>query len=607
MCGIVGFVTNKSRFNDGKNNLEMIINGLKALQYRGYDSAGIAFLQQNKTTILKDIGKESIIHLEKDITAFKSVNIAIGHTRWATHGPANLENCHPHQIGNITIVHNGIIENYLSLKTDLIKSGYTFSSQTDSEVAAALIHQLYIQEKDMTLALLAFQKQVQGAYAIAILNQDQPETLYALRHESPLVVGISNNSYFIASDTFAFPEDIDSYIILNHGDIVEINSKNYMIYDHYGNPQVYQTKTLEKTSIIHSKHGEQTFTLKEIKEQPTVIENTFNRYFNEHKALNYDLILKHSRYQIVACGSAYHAGLVGKTLIEHYAHRIVHIDLASEYRYKPILDNQSLLIAISQSGETADTLKAIEHAKQQGISTLSMVNNEHSNMQRICDEIILTLAGKEVGVATTKAYLAQIAEFALICHQLQLQQHQLNKQQMIAFKQACTELPGFIQNIIDQQTIINKIAKQISNHQHLFFLGRGIDYALAQEASLKLKELSYIHSEAYAAGELKHGTISLIEEKTPVIAIITDEALADKTLSNCEEVIARGADVYVFTHFNINVTNSKIKVFKFPKTHDLLQPILAIIPMQILAYEIASIRGCDVDMPRNLAKSVTVE
>ena len=604
MCGIVGYI--------GKDKCqEVLINGLKELEYRGYDSAGLAYVFNDELIITKKKGK--IIELEKVLEKHYS-NLGIGHTRWATHGVPSEINSHPHKSGKITIVHNGIIENYASIKEELIKEGVTFKSETDTEGAAALLNNLYSKTNDMLETMKLFEKKVRGAYALGIINDDDFNTLYAIKKASPLIVGIGNNENFIASDVPAILKYTNKYTTLNDGDmaIIKTNSINY--YDINGKRIDKEIKTFEKELGDSDKHGYEHFMLREIHEQPEVIKNTISPFLEDGIHSLLDKMPDFSKYNkiiIVACGSAMHAGLIGKNEIEELANIPVEVEIASEFRYKKLfIDENSLVIAISQSGETADTLAAVKIAKEMKATTLGIINRVDSTIARNTDYVFYTKAGIEKAVATTKAYSAQIAILSLIALNIAIRNKLINDIETNNIIESIKTLPTKIESLLTEEKIkeIKNIANKLYQKEDMYFIGRNVDYALCMEGALKLKEISYIHSEAYAAGELKHGTISLIEEGTPVISVITDEKIAEKTVSNIKEVKSRGANTILVTNEennnNYDCIDNKVII---PTTHKLFEPILAVIPLQTLAYEIAKLRGCDIDQPKNLAKSVTVE
>ena len=590
MCGIIGYIGEK-------NPVDILINGLKSLEYRGYDSAGIALKNNDEVEVIKSIGK--IVNLEEKIKSMEVIpsNLGIAHTRWATHGKPSEKNAHPHTIGKITLVHNGIIENAEELREKLKKEGVTFNSETDTEVVAALINKYY--EKNPVEAIDKALKEVKGSYALGILFQENDD-LYAVRKDSPLIVGLGKEENFIASDIAAIIDYTNKYILLEEGEIAHITkdkvevTKNGKIVE----KQVHETD-LERDA--KDKNGYDHYMLKEIMEEPVVLEKTFKPYLEQLDKLP-DLT-KYEEIHIVACGSAMYAGMIGKTLLEEYANTKVEIDVASEYRYKNIIyDRKTLVILISQSGETADTIAAMRKAKENNVDTLAIVNVKTSTIARESDEKIFIEAGPEIAVATTKAYILQVGIMALLAYKTALEKGLVKEEHKVL--EEAEKLPRLIKEVLDRREEYQKIAKEIYTSEDIFFIGRKIDYATSMEGSLKLKEVSYIHSEAYQAGELKHGTISLIEDEMPVFAIVTDETIKDKTVSNIEEVKSRGAKTIIIS--NETWQNQKLQVV-VPKISPYFQPILIVPTLQLIAYETAKLRGCDIDKPKNLAKSVTVE
>ncbi len=599
MCGIIGY-------NGTKKCVPRLIGALEALEYRGYDSAGIAYVENNTVQIIKEKGK--IKNLKDVVNMDANSNLGIGHTRWATHGEANKINAHPHKSGVITLVHNGIIENYIEIKDKLIKKGYEFKSETDTEVAAALLDSLYKEKQNMIETLHEASKLIRGSYAFAVLV-DGDDKLYATRCASPLIAAIGEDGYYVASDVPAILAFTNKYMLLDEYDIVKLDKNKITVYDKDLNEAKKEIKAFEGTMDAATKAGFEHFMLKEINEQDKVFNDTINYYFDgtiNSLEKNFGFIKNFKKIDIVACGSAYHTGVVGKYLIENYANIPVNVEVASEYRYKKCFyDKDTLVILVSQSGETADTLAALRKAKEDGITTMAIVNVIGSSIAREADHTIYIKAGFEIAVATTKAYLAQLAIFSLLTIYLGYNNKLINEKEFVKIKDEITKMPTYIKDTIKNEMYI-QVAKQIFNKKEIFFIGRGIDYALCMEASLKLKEISYINSVAYQAGELKHGTISLIEKDTPVIAISTDEELNEKTISNIKEVKARGAYVILVTN-NIPKENFYDEIIVIKKLHPILESILTIIPLQLLAYEVAKSNGCDIDKPRNLAKSVTVE
>ncbi len=593
MCGILGYV--------GSNNkgVKSVLNGLQHLEYRGYDSAGIAYIEDSKLNIIKETGR--ISSLVEAVGENHDSNLAIGHTRWATHGIVNKDNAHPHRVGRVTLVHNGIIENYMELKKELQTLGYKFNSKTDSEVACALLDYLLGKTGNINEAVSLFEKKVQGAYALGIII-DGDDNLYAIKKNSPLIIGLGKGENFIASDVPAIVDYTNKYIILEDGDFAKIQSDKVSVYDSKNNIVNRKTRLFEGDALSISKCGYDHFMQKEIYEEPEVIKNTSSAEIPD--------LSKYNRICIVACGSAMHAGLVGKSLIEKYGNIPVDVEIASEFRYKKLfLDDKTLVIAISQSGETADTLEAVKIAKRYGSDTLGIINVKESSIARETDNVVYTNAGSEIAVATTKAYSAQVEILSKIAYTLAKNEKDSSKLKEIkTYLEDLKSLPIIMQEILDNEEEYKKIAQTIYNQKDIFFIGRGIDYALAMEGSLKLKEISYLHSEAYAAGELKHGTISLVEENTPVIGIVSDKAIADKTISNLKEVDSRGANVIYITTDDIDTNGDFYKTkLVLPQTNPLLQPLVNIIPLQLIAYYVAKYNKCDIDKPRNLAKSVTVE
>ena len=599
MCGIVGYLGNKEK------TISVLIEGLKALEYRGYDSAGIAYQKENKIKMIKSVGR--LQNLEQKINLEDSV-LGIGHTRWATHGKPSSTNSHPHQVGSITLVHNGIIENYIELKQLLEKVGYHFQTETDTEVATAYIDYCYKQTKDMIKALKKAKEKLKGSYAFGIINSDEPNTLYAMKKESPLILGRSKDELFLASDPMAISSHTKEICYLKEGSIAKLEKNKITLIEDKETTPTWVTLDIEQTKC--NKNGYEHYMLKEIHEQPDVIYNTIMPYLennleNLHKMPHFS---KYQKIQIVACGSAYHTGLVGKWMLETYANIPVEVEIASEYRYKKVFyDKKTLVIVVSQSGETADTLASLRKANKDGIDTLAIVNVITSTIAREAKYVLPVKAGIEIAVATTKAYLAQLALFSLITLKLALEKNQVNEEELEELLVHYQKLPIKIKKMLKELNL-KELASKVYKNEDIFFLGRGIDYAICTEASLKLKEISYIHSESYAAGELKHGTISLINKKTPVLSLVTDKYITEKTISNIKEVKARGAySIVIITQQLDEEADYYDDKIVIPNTHFLLQPILNIIPFQLLAYEIAKLRGCDIDKPKNLAKSVTVE
>ncbi len=581
MCGIIGYVGEK------RCSIDVIIDGLKHLEYRGYDSAGIAYVKDNNVVIEREVGRISNLEnvLKKD-----SSHIGIGHTRWATHGKPTKENAHPHKVGNITLVHNGIIDNFMELKSTLMSEGYTFKSDTDTEVAAAYIDSLYKENNDMIKSLSICVNKFLGSYAFGIINELETDVLYALRKDSPLIIGVGENENFIASDVPSILKYTNKYIDIENDEIVKITKDEVTVYDKNCNIINKEISVFEGDANLVEKNGYETYMLKEIHEEAEVIKKT------SESSIDFD-ITKYDEIDIVACGSAYHAGLVGKYMIEKLCNIKVNVCIASEYQYdKHFYKGKTLVIAISQSGETADTKKCVNIANDMGVDTLGIVNVKGSSIARICKHVIYTLAGPEIAVATTKAYLAQITTLILLA--VKNSKEKINTEDL-------QKLPYYIETLINKD--YTSLANMLMTKDDIYFIGRGIDYALCMEGSLKLKEISYIHSEAYAAGELKHGTISLISEGTPVIVVATSDELYLKTISNAKEVKARGAYVILVTDKEVINEGVYDELISIPKVTEELRPILTIIPLQLISYEVAKLKGNDIDKPKNLAKSVTVE
>ena len=588
MCGIASYAGNK-------NVIKTIMTGLKSLEYRGYDSSGIAYMKNGKINIIKKEGP--IKNLDKILNYDDEANIGISHTRWATHGGATDINAHPHRQGKITLVHNGIIENYNELREELIEKGYVFNTETDTEVAAGIIDNLYKEEGDMLKALNKATYILKGSYAFNIINDDYPDTIFGIRKDSPLIVGTSNEGNILASDIPAIIHVTNKYIILNNYDIVVLTKDNIKYYDRDLNEIHKDIKIFNGDSEEISKNGYDHYMLKEINEEDEIVKKILSLYTKNNKVGDIFDIKKYKSIDIVACGSASFAGYIGKYYIEKYANIRTNVYYASEYRYqKNFFDKDTLVILISQSGETADTLAAMKLANEHNIDTLSIVNRRDSSIARESKYVIYTPAGIEIAVATTKAYLAQVIILILLA----IKNSTMEEEGIRELKL----LPNIITKYINDFNY-KEIAKLVSDKKNIFYLGRGIDYYLALEGSLKLKEISYIHSEAFPAGELKHGSISLIDEDFGVIAIVLDKSISDKTISNLKEVSSRGAEVIAIT--NIDKDDFSSHKILLDNHSEFLTPLTAIIPMQLLAYNTALIKGYDIDKPRNLAKSVTVE
>lgn len=586
MCGIVGYI--------GKEKaLPIVLDGLKFLEYRGYDSAGIAYFKDNNIKITKEVGK--IANLEKILDLDETSTIAIGHTRWATHGKPSVVNSHPHQNGHFTVVHNGIIENYLELKSKLISEGVEFKSETDTEIVAALLNYNY--KGNILDCIKETLKELKGSYALGILCDEDEETLYTARLGSPLIIAHNDNGKFIASDVPAILKYTNRYFLLDDYEIATLKEDSLKFYDKDLNELEKEEKIFEGSSEAAMLNGYEHYMLKEINEQPKVFRDTLNYYVENYEFKNtMPEFKKYDSIHIVACGSAYHVGLVGKKLIETYAGIPVTVEVASEYRYDNVFyKDNTLVIVISQSGETADTLAALRKAKEEGIDTLAIVNVVGSSIAREADETLYIKAGPEIAVATTKAYSAQALLIALFAIKLS------GNNELLREFDGVEEI---IENVL--KIDVSEASEYVAKHNDGFFIGRLLDYALCMEGALKLKEISYINCVAFAAGELKHGTISLISPGTPVISICTDSSIIEKTISNIKEVKARDAYVVFVTNEDIDGDFYDKKIV-IPKVSPLASTLISIIPLQLLSYEVAKLRGCEIDKPRNLAKSVTVE
>ncbi|MFW5789927.1 MAG: glutamine--fructose-6-phosphate transaminase (isomerizing) [Bacillota bacterium] len=607
MCGIVGYTGNN-------NAAELLVNGLKNLEYRGYDSAGIAVLNEHKLDLYKSKG--SLDKLEKKLEDNGKIvaGTGIGHTRWATHGEPSDYNSHPHSdcTGKITIVHNGIIENYQVLKEELLRKDHKFNSKTDSEVVVHLLEDLY--DGDMVQALIEVDKLLEGSYAIVAISEDEPETIYGLKKDSPLVAGIGNKENYLASDIPALLSKTKDFYIFEDDEIAKVNREKIEFYDLDG-------KLLEKAVFeanwdadMVDKKGYDHFMLKEINEQPDVARRIMADRFTESdidlEELEEILAQGYEKVMITACGTAYHSGLIGRFLIEEFADIPVDVEVASELRYKKnFIDENTLMIVVSQSGETADTLAALRLAKRQGARVVALTNAIGSSVDRESDASFQLMAGPEISVASTKAYVAMVLVFYLLALKLGKLNNNIPEARFKELIAGLKRLPYRIEETTKEfEGIAKEIASSIKDYQSIFFIGRNIDYALALEGALKLKEISYIHAEAHPAGELKHGSLALIENGVPVFAITTRENIAMKTLSNIEEVMARGGQVNLITAKNIEY--DKIEVANkliLPEIDNIWSSVLAAIPLQLIAYYTALELDRNIDKPRNLAKSVTVE
>lgn len=608
MCGIVGYVGQK-------NAAPLLLDGLCKLEYRGYDSAGIAVVNDGKISVVKACGRlQNLISLTRN-GDFLTGTVGIGHTRWATHGEPNDVNSHPHlsNDGRFAIVHNGIIENYASLRAFLLDKGFTCASQTDSEVIALLLEYYY--RGDMLECVKKVTDKLVGSYALGILLVDQPDRLYAVRKDSPLVVGLGEKQNFIASDMPALLSRTRKFILLSDGEIACVGYDSVCVYDKNSNEIKKDFFIADWSEESAEKGGFSHFMLKEIFEQPKAVKDTLSGRIIDGKVhldetfVNADYATKIKKINIIGCGSAYHAGVIGKYFIEKIARIPVEVDLASEFRYRdPIVYGDTLTVIISQSGETADTLAGLRESKRLGSKTLAIVNVVGSSIAREADDVLYTRAGPEIAVATTKGYTTQVCALYLLGLFLANARGAITSETYRDLILNLSVLPQRIEDCLEKEDKLKNIASQLYKRENVFFIGRGADYASALEGALKLKEISYIHAEAYPAGELKHGTISLIEDGSLVVGIAVDENLFEKTLSNVKEVRSRKASVLsISSYSNDDVKLESDYSITLPQIHPLFAPVLSAVAMQLFAYYIASFRGCDIDKPRNLAKSVTVE
>ena len=607
MCGIVGYV--------GKRECtDILIKALHRLEYRGYDSAGIAVFEGDKLKTVKAKGKinDGLVEKlksEKKLTA----TAGISHTRWATHGEPSDINSHPIGNGRVSIVHNGIIENYRELKAFLISKGYGFESETDTETVAKLLDYYY--DGDPIEAIAKAMQDIRGAYALGIIFREHKNKIFAVRCESPLIVGKGNGENFIASDITAVLEYTKDYYLLEHNEIAILDENGITFESFHGEEIQKELKTADWDISAAERGGYNHFMLKEIHEQPDAIRNTISPRVKDglpdfsECGLTIEKLRSYKNIYIVGCGSAMHAGLVGKTLIEKLARIPVVVDIASEFRYRdPLVTADDLVVIISQSGETADTLAALKLARSIGADTFAIVNVVGSSIAREASMVMYTNAGPEISVCSTKAYAVQVAFMYLFAFQIAYANGKLSEEKCKELTAELLEIPNYVHQCIDNESAYQLVASKIMNASSLLYIGRGLDYALSMEGSLKLKEISYIHSEAYASGELKHGTISLITEDTPVIALATQSELFEKTLSNVKEVKSRGAKVVMICCEDTNIDDASVDYkIGLPRISELLMPLVTVVPLQMVAYYTAVLRGCDVDMPRNLAKSVTVE
>lgn len=605
MCGIVGYIGKQ-------NSVSVLLSGLKKLEYRGYDSCGIATIKDSSLNIIKTTNR--IDGLGCDTQNLGESNIGIGHTRWATHGGVTKENAHPHVSNDkkIIVVHNGIIENYLKIKEMLKNEGYNFYSETDTEVIPNLISLYY--EGDLLEAVKKATDMLEGSYALGVMCIETPDLLVATKRGSPLVIGNGIDENFIASDFSAILKYTNNISILENDEFAVIKKDKISFYNNDLTKRENKVKVIETKDEDSEKNGFEHFMLKEINENVITIKKTIDSYINSDNSININLKLTDEEIKnikhihIVACGTAMHAGLNAKNIIENLTRIPVNVEVASEFRYKnPIIDKDDLLIFISQSGETADTIAGLELIKERGLKHISFVNVKESTIDRMSDNVLYTKAGTEIAVASTKAYVAQVLLLDLFAIYLAKVKKSYDEEKLNNLIEEIKLLPIKVQQVLENDEEYKEYAKKIMNHKDIYYLGRGLDYYTALEASLKLKEISYIHSDAMQFGELKHGTIALIEEGTPAIAFCNCEKLLDKTISNIKEIKARGAKVLVVTALKELTNDIYDDIIILPNINELLSPVLAIIPMQLLAYHVAVLKNLDVDKPRNLAKSVTVE
>ena len=609
MCGIVGYVGDRQA-------AEFLLDGLSKLEYRGYDSAGIAVYDGENIRVEKSVGRLAALR-DKIKGNIPVGNLGIGHTRWATHGRPSDVNSHPHTDchGDFAIVHNGIIENYLSLKEELIAKGHVFKSETDTEVVVHLLEEVY--NGDFIAAVRAVLERIEGSYALAFMSRRHPDLLICTKQDNPLIIGLGEGENFIASDIPAIISKTRRTYILADGEVAIVRKDAVEVTNHLGAPVPKKVFEVTWNAEAAEKGGYEHFMLKEIHEQPKAVRDTMSqRITADKKSITFEELAWDANYlnsfnkiYIVACGTAYHAGLVGKYYIEKLARVLVEVDVASEFRYRdPIVDEHTLLIVVSQSGETSDTLAALKESKRRGAKTLAITNVVGSSIAREADQVVYTWAGPEIAVASTKAYTTQLVLFFMLALYMAEIKKSIAAECTAQLVAQLHEIPAQVSEILSDVDPIKTFAKQYGFNEDVFYIGRGLDYAVSLEGALKLKEISYIHAEAYAAGELKHGTLALIVEGVPVIALATQRNVYEKTLSNIKEVKARDAVVIgIAAEGDTELEKYVDHVMHVPATDEFIMPILSVIPLQLLAYYAAITRGCDVDKPRNLAKSVTVE
>jgi glucosamine--fructose-6-phosphate aminotransferase (isomerizing) len=609
MCGIVGYIGKK-------NAVDIVLNGLKKLEYRGYDSSGIAVVKDEQLQIRRSIGKLKNLKENIEKKPLES-NISIGHTRWATHGKPSEENAHPHTdpTKSIVIVHNGIIENYAELKSRLEKEGKEFKSETDTEVIAHLIKKHY--KGNLLNAVQETLKEIKGSYALGIICKDEPNKIVCARQNASLIVGVGKGENFLASDIAALLSYTRDMIFLENGDIAQLTANEITITDVENNVKKREIKNIKWDCVQTEKEGYKHFMLKEIYEQPRTIEDTFRgrvypdegRVYIEEVKLSKEDIRNISNIYVVACGTAYYSGLVAKFLFENFAKIPTQVDIASEFRYRePILNDKVLVVIVSQSGETADTLAALRLAKSKGCAILAVCNVVGSSISREADHVVYTHCGPEIGVASTKAFTGQLTALYMFSLDLACKKESLSKEEIKKYLKELWEIPVKIGDFFKQSETVYEVAKKFANKRDFLYLGRHVNYPIALEGALKLKEISYIHAEGYAAGEMKHGPIALIDDDMPIIAIAIKSKVYEKVISNIEEAKTRGGTVIIIaSESDKTVSNNGDNVIYVPDCDEFVSPILSVIPLQLLAYHVAVVLGCDVDQPRNLAKSVTVE
>jgi glutamine---fructose-6-phosphate transaminase (isomerizing) len=609
MCGIVGAVAQR-------NVLGILIEGLKRLEYRGYDSAGVALIdKEQQLQVRKEMGKVASLQELLDESPTKGT-LGIAHTRWATHGKPSQANAHPHASGTIAVVHNGIIENHAELRNSLTEKGYSFASQTDTEVIVQLVNDLVKQGQDLFAAVKSAVKEFEGAYALGVVNAEEPNRLVAARSGSPLVIGVGIEEYFIASDQLALRQVTDRFIFLEEGDLVDIRCDELRIFDEQGNQVERPIVTLTEAEETADKGKYRHYMLKEIYEQPRVLKNTLQGRISKTQVLEEAfgadakaIFDKVESVQIVACGTSFHSGLVAKYWMEDWAGIPCHVEVASEFRYrKVVVPKNSLFVTISQSGETADSLAALRYGKELGfLASLTICNVANSSLVRESDLALMTLAGPEIGVASTKAFTTQLVALQLLSIALG-RRHNLSAKKEAELVSALQQLPQLCDDVLGLDKTILETSEAFSEKHHSLFLGRGVQYPVAMEGALKLKEISYIHAEAYPAGELKHGPLALVDSDMPVVAVAPNDDLLEKLKSNLQEVQARGGKLFVFADKKSGFVNDdSTVVINLPHVEDSIAPLVYTLPLQLLSYHVAVLKGTDVDQPRNLAKSVTVE